>query len=309
MRTALTDGVFSKQAETEDEAARVRHEADVLGRLRHPGIVDLRETGDDDSQPWLQTAAITGPSLESLRHDESAITSLIAPLATTLADLHDLGSSHGAVDAAHVLLHHDGRPVLCSLGRSQPTSPRHEAAAGDVRALAELMFDLLGDPPAASDRLEAVRTARPLPRQSLSTLRRVGAAAIDPVWTNRPLARDLADAAWEATWSPMAPHQPRRRHLPVRVPSPRAMATLAAVVVVGASAAWLSGAGGRPPRPKLAAQHVTSDARTSSSVEHDGVRYGVGTAGDTVITGRFDCDNETAAVRTASGGLFIFDHW
>src|SRR4051812_15080950 len=132
MQTAVLDGLFTKRAETDDEAVRVRHEAAVLQQVRHPGIVDLRDHGEGNGRPWLNTVAVVGPALELIGTDAEALARLVASLATTLADLHDLGASHGAVDADHVLLRPDGRPVLCSLGRSATTTPIDEAAAEDV---------------------------------------------------------------------------------------------------------------------------------------------------------------------------------
>src|SRR5205823_14171913 len=102
--------------------------------------------GHDDERPWLHTVAITGPTLESLTQDTSAVAPLVAHVATTLADLHELGVSHGAVEPSHILLHPDGRPVLCSLGRSEGTTTGDQAAAHDVTGLARLTLDRLAGP-------------------------------------------------------------------------------------------------------------------------------------------------------------------
>ncbi len=94
-------------------------EAELLAAARHPGVVELVGVEGSAERPILVTAPVDGPSLAAfgpLAAEEAA--GLLAALASTLADLHDLGIVHGAVDADHVLVGSDGRPVLCGFERA-----------------------------------------------------------------------------------------------------------------------------------------------------------------------------------------------
>lgn len=76
-----------------------------------------------------------------------------AALATTLADLHEIGVVHLAVEPEHVLIDGDGRPVLCGFGSARyacATSPEGwhqfgEWCRNDVMALAKLLAEGGGD--------------------------------------------------------------------------------------------------------------------------------------------------------------------
>jgi serine/threonine protein kinase len=112
---------------------RVAEEAAALRAVRHPGVVELVDVVDGA----LRTARVDGRSLADLpplRPDEVA--GVAAAVATTLADLHEMGVVHGGIEAAHVLVGADGRIVLCSLGRPAE-------AADDVAALGLLVTGLL----------------------------------------------------------------------------------------------------------------------------------------------------------------------
>ena len=120
----------------------------MLRRMAHPGIVQLLGTEGADPPDGLVLRTVSGGDLTALALPSVAvIAGLGAALATTVADLHAVGFSHGGIEASHVLLDEGGRPVLCSLGRSR------EASAGspdgerryddDVRALATMLLHLL----------------------------------------------------------------------------------------------------------------------------------------------------------------------
>lgn len=105
------------------DAVRLRHEAAVLAAARHPGVVELLESGPvDDGGFELTTAFVGAHSLDTvgpLPHEQAA--GAVAALAETVADLHDLGVCHGRIDPTHVLLGPGGRPVLCGFaGAGRP---------------------------------------------------------------------------------------------------------------------------------------------------------------------------------------------
>lgn len=120
--------MFSKRS------TRVAAEAEALAAGRHPGVVELVEVAGDRLRTTMVDGARPLSELGPLAAEE--IAGLLASVATTVADLHDRGVVHGGLDAGHVLVRPDGRPVLCSLGRGGEP-------AEDVAALGRLVAGLL----------------------------------------------------------------------------------------------------------------------------------------------------------------------
>jgi eukaryotic-like serine/threonine-protein kinase len=103
-----------KRATGPDDVERLRHEATVLRRAQHPGVVELVACREVDGVTTLCTRFVGAHSLETsppMVAEQAAAT--MAKLATTVADLHRLGIVHGRIDPSHVLLGPSGRPVLC----------------------------------------------------------------------------------------------------------------------------------------------------------------------------------------------------
>ena len=128
------------------------------------------------------------------------VAALGASLAQTLADLHQLGVSHGNLLAEHVVLTDDGTPVLCSFadaGVAGPTARRWPPgrSASPWRSPPRSGFDPVGDASALTGLLRhllAARTDEPLaqrePRQpSCSTPRLPCRSASSPMaWPATP---------------------------------------------------------------------------------------------------------------------------
>ncbi|MDQ2827165.1 MAG: hypothetical protein M3Y04_09445, partial [Actinomycetota bacterium] len=109
--------VVAKVATTADQAARLENEAAMLEAGRHPGVVDLVGIEGHGVGSILLTANVEGATLAAVgRLPLEEATGLIAALASTLGDLHDLGLVHGAVCPEHVVIGPTGGPILCSLG-------------------------------------------------------------------------------------------------------------------------------------------------------------------------------------------------
>ncbi len=137
---------MAKVAGTADEATRLEREARNLEEGRHPGVVELVGVDGHGIGAILLTAHVDGPTLASVGRlplEEAA--GVLAALATTLADLHDLGLVHGAVRPEHVLIGPGGRPVLCSFGYGGPAGEIDPA--DDVSALSTLARTLAPNPP------------------------------------------------------------------------------------------------------------------------------------------------------------------
>jgi len=109
--------VVAKRAENPDEAARLRHEAQLLEAARHPGVVEVLSLDGDPVEPVLLTAHVDGSTLAAAGPlPVQEVAGVLAAVAATLADLHQLGIVHGSLSADHVILGRDGAPVLCGFG-------------------------------------------------------------------------------------------------------------------------------------------------------------------------------------------------
>ncbi|HEY2998845.1 MAG TPA: hypothetical protein VGJ43_09750, partial [Acidimicrobiales bacterium] len=168
--------------------ARLAAEAARLTRAVHPGVVAALP-----SPPTELRTRYAGEPVTAWTGPVTRVAGLGAAVATTLADLHDIGLVHGRLDATHILLGDDGRPRLC--GFAPPTPMFEPSPADDVAALGAILADLLER--ATDDRRGRRsrrwwRTARSDadPRALLRVIDR----AVDRVPTRRPTARALADA-------------------------------------------------------------------------------------------------------------------
>lgn len=175
-----------------DGVARLRHEAEVLEAARHPGVVELLDVRFDGASASLRLAA-AGPSLDrcpALTGDEAA--GVVAAVAATVADLHAAGIVHRAIEAAHVVLDGDGRPLLCGFADAvvvgaaagEAGEARDADAALDVAALGALLLALAGTAPPVA--------GRPDPRAEVLAAIASWASSPDPA--SRPSAGDLAAA-------------------------------------------------------------------------------------------------------------------
>ena len=186
---------FHKRATTADDRARLAREADFLGTVHHPGIVEMLPPEDDSSDRGvLRLRAVDGRALDSLTLDPPSAAGLGAAVATILADLHDLGLAHGSCEASHVLVTRNGGPVLCSFGRYSCRGDKGLAAAQreDIRGLTAAVIDSFPIPVAGEGR----RLRRCLQR---------GRSGHPP--SARALARQLAEAVPSCrlpTWEPDA---------------------------------------------------------------------------------------------------------
>ena len=162
------------------------------------------------------------------------VTTVITPLATTLADLHAAGVVHGGVNPKDVFFTQDGRPMLTGFGSARLAGESHPQAcssaagfvapevragglpteASDVWSLAALAwFALTGGQHPPDRNVVAVAPSTVGPRFA-----QVLAPMLSPDPTIRPTARASAAALYRA-----APPVPVR--LPPRRPDPAAQVT------------------------------------------------------------------------------------
>lgn len=244
----------------------------MLEVARHPGVVELLGAGTDT----LTLRLVDGVPLSRLPVSSPAqMARLAADVATTLADLHDIGVVHGAVSGDNILVDSAGRTVLCGFGRatvhSGPASAAFSAAAAaDVAALAGV---LAATAPAGSDVERIVRTTAgapggPWPARRLATL-----------LTTRPHDRSGGGGRSKVAGAALA----------------IVLTATAAAFVGPALASWSSGRG---------------VARPYGVIQTTAGRYRLGRSGDLVVVGRWHCGEPLPALlRPATGEVWVWDGW
>jgi len=186
----------------------LRTEAAILAHARHPGVADLIaiETDGGGDETWIDVAAPHGPTLGTARLPPAQLAGAVAMVATTVADLHEIGVAHCDLSVDAVRLGTDGRAVLTRFHDARwidgpPARWRsHPLAKADDRALGRMLgaqVRLLGGPePSLASRSRVARRRRrtgphatPSPLDALSRL--AGAAAGGQL-SSRALAEALA---------------------------------------------------------------------------------------------------------------------
>lgn len=218
-RTGGVGAVVVRRATGSDDATRLRRIGERLLAIAHPGVVQVRSSSGDDHQ-WELRLDYAGRPLEQLgAMSAEQVAGLAAAVAATLSDLHGAGVVHGRVDASHILVGREGRPILCGVDIDSDPPPKPE---DDVAALGALMVALLA-PPSAGPDLEPIPDRR-WPRRRWdgwarrSLLLLADQACAEPP-TRRPTARRLAAAITEAV-PDAVPADPRAAARPVE-PSER----------------------------------------------------------------------------------------
>lgn len=165
-----------------DADDQIRREAGLLAQARHPGVVELLRIGSEGGRPILVTARVSGRPLCDLGPlPPEEVAGLGAAIATTLADLHEMGVVHGTIAAEHVIVRDDGSPVLCGFGRG-----------GHVG-------ELVADRPTPLDPgIDVAGLGRIIRQLAVGSeargLRRVAAMAVDSADNDRPTARALTSS-------------------------------------------------------------------------------------------------------------------
>ncbi len=133
--------VAVKASDDAARSARLRHEADLLSRLDHPGVVRLIDF--TEGPPAVLRTVFVGPDtwLQPRPRVGEFRAPALAALIATVADLHETGIAHGALEAAHVLVGEKHRPILCGLGDG---STACDAGITDDRRALAALIDQLG---------------------------------------------------------------------------------------------------------------------------------------------------------------------
>lgn len=317
-----------KTAQPED-SERIRHEAQLLQRLEHPGVVQFVDFVE--GSPVELYLAFVGPDSWATRPPSSTAESIeaLASAASTVADLHSLGTVHGALCPEHVLVAPDKRPILCGL--ADATASTEAGCAHDLAGLAGLI-DHLAAACEEKDRRRLDALARRAERGSVT-------------------ASDLTAELDRLHGGPPKTTRRRRR---TSIPAPSKRISAAAVAVVGiAVLGWLTLKPQGSPNtaaintvpintaaintvpasasptdtvvpPTTAAVDIsiadtTEPARSQGRIDEDdlliithrGRRYGVGRLGDVTILGDWTCDGALtlALLQPDTGTIAVFANW
>jgi WD40 repeat protein/predicted Ser/Thr protein kinase len=105
---------------------RFTHEAQILGRLHHPGIAQVYEAGlGDDGQPFFAMEFIRGLPLDEYarqaRLDLGARVGLLAQVCDAVQHAHEQGVIHRDLKPANVLVDQTGQPKVVDFGVARAT--------------------------------------------------------------------------------------------------------------------------------------------------------------------------------------------
>ncbi len=129
--------VLRLDALTPSQVARFRREAEILGRLSHPGIAQVFEAGVAESEagplPWIAMELVRGPSLAEhvarRRPGTSELLELFFSVCDAVQHAHERGIVHRDLKPGNVLVDEAGRPKVLDFGIARP--------AGEAVATAE----------------------------------------------------------------------------------------------------------------------------------------------------------------------------
>lgn len=117
-----TDDIIRDRAE---RLGRFRREADLLSRLRHPGIPEAYGAGDHQGQPYIAMQFIDGQTLHDFLREHwplpvAAAIAIATQVATALDAAHQLRIVHRDLKPHNILLAHSGRVFVIDFGIAKP---------------------------------------------------------------------------------------------------------------------------------------------------------------------------------------------
>jgi WD40 repeat protein/tRNA A-37 threonylcarbamoyl transferase component Bud32 len=128
---------------TPQRLKRFRHEAEILGRLHHPGIAQVYEAGTFETghgrstQPYFAMECIDGVDIRThaqrLGLDARACLALVAKVCDAIEHAHKLGIVHRDIKPENILVDAQGQPKVLDFGIARV----HESATLAITAMTE----------------------------------------------------------------------------------------------------------------------------------------------------------------------------
>ncbi len=114
---------------------RFAHEAQILGRLHHPGIAQIYEAGlTEEGRPYFAMELIRGTALDqhvrAHAPDVPARLALVARVCDAVQHAHDKGVIHRDLKPGNVLVDETGQPKVLDFGVARATDLEAQTAAG-----------------------------------------------------------------------------------------------------------------------------------------------------------------------------------
>lgn len=109
------------QGELEHLLARFRHEAQVVGRLAHPGIVQIYDYGEDDELAYIVMELVNGKTLQEhlvqhANYDLREVGEIIGQVLDALGHAHAAGVVHRDVKPSNIMINRDGGIKISDFG-------------------------------------------------------------------------------------------------------------------------------------------------------------------------------------------------
>jgi predicted Ser/Thr protein kinase len=116
--------VFNPGFGSSEARARFEQEAEILGRLEHPGIVKLVDHGtlptDQGPLPFVATEFVAGATLldwaQQNQPDNQTRIRLLREIAATLGHAHQAGVTHRDLKPNNIIIRPDGTPCVLDFG-------------------------------------------------------------------------------------------------------------------------------------------------------------------------------------------------
>jgi eukaryotic-like serine/threonine-protein kinase len=119
--------------------SRFRHEAEILARLKHPGIAQVYEAGiGDDGRPFFAMEFISGMPLDEYSRSRGlgppARLELLAKVCDAVQHAHDKGVIHRDLKPGNILVDDSGQPKVLDFGVAHVTAADLLTTAGQTQA-------------------------------------------------------------------------------------------------------------------------------------------------------------------------------
>ena len=101
--------------------SRFRHEAQAVGRLVHPRIVQIYDYGEDDELAYIVMELVNGKSLQEhlkkgANYTPKEVLEIIRPLLDAFSYVHGEGVVHRDLKPSNIMINIDGRIKVCDFG-------------------------------------------------------------------------------------------------------------------------------------------------------------------------------------------------